>query len=252
MIFMKHLSLIKKILIFQIPIIIVAFMGWSLRGESDFFKIKEVPIEVEFAQDQSALIESLKPKISQSLNALKGVSIWKVSLKDVQKNLLSNSWIEQVELHRTFPNKISAFIRFVPISFLFVDNKNRIFPVTENGVKLGKTKPTLVPVAPILRNNNIMKDEAILKKMISLLDEVPSIGDLKKENRGSINYSQANGLTLTLIAGEEIVHFGEVDISTKALQILRVLDYLKSQKQKARVIDASFTKKVLVRPRKRS
>ena len=87
---------------------------------------------------------------------------------------------------------------------------------------------------------------------MEVFQQIPAIGPLKKENIESVDFNSVSGLTLKLLDEDVEVHFGQVNIQTKALQILRVLDYLKSQKHKARVIDASFTKKVLVRLRKRS
>ena len=110
----------------------------------------------------------------------------------------------------------------------------------------------MVPAAPLLRNNKIARDVVLLKKVLQLFSEIPAIGALKRENIESVDYNSETGLTLRLIDSKAVVHLGEQNIQTKALQVLRVTDYLESQKQKARVIDASFTKKVLVRLRKRS
>ncbi len=89
-------------------------------------------------------------------------------------------------------------------------------------------------------------------KVLTLYNDIPSIGLLKKENRASVDFDSITGLSVTLVEDSIVVHFGHQDVEAKSLQVLRVTDYLQSQKQKARVIDASFSKKVLVRLRKRS
>lgn len=249
---MKLMGLLKKILILQVPVVLVALVGWSLRTETEFFIIRDIPVDVEFESHQKSLVESLRPDMNQKLLALKGANIWSVSLKDVRDQLLDNPWIKEVEIQRSFPNKIYALVRLTPVAFLYLDPKNRIFPISEEGVRLDAVKASVVPVAPILRNNKIIKDPQLTKKIIKMLREVPNLGALRKENIASVDYKLVTGLTLRLVEGDEVVHLGEKDISTKGLRVLRVTDYLKSQKQKARVIDASFTKKVLVRPRKRS
>ena len=249
---MRLRPLLKKILLLQIPVIIVGLIGWSLRSESDFFIIRDIPVEIEFEDNQKALVESLRPGMNKQLLALKGSNIWSVSLSQIQNQLLESPWIKQVEIRRSFPDKISALVRLTSIAFLYVDKRNRIFPVTSSGNQLQAVKASIVPVAPVLRNNKIIKDPKRVQQIIEMLSEVPNIGDLKRDNIASIDFKPITGLTLRLVKGDELVHLGEQDISTKGLQVLRVLDYLKSQKQKARVIDASFTKKVLVRPRKRS
>jgi len=87
---------------------------------------------------------------------------------------------------------------------------------------------------------------------VQLVHEIPDAGLLKKDNISSIRFLQNEGLTLKFLDNKTTVHLGWENISTKGLQILKVQEYLESQKQKARVIDGSFNKKVLVRLRKRS
>ncbi len=239
-------------MILGLPLMVALVAGWMLQTESEFFVIKDLQVDMEFAENQEALLVSLRPDIEKSLLGIEGNNIWSVSLRDLRDRALKHPWVQEVELERRFPDRIFALVRLQPVAFLFVDKKNSIFPILENGKKLPQIKATLAPAAPILRNNNILKDESTLKKVLQLYAEVPLIGPLQKENIASVDYNTVTGLTLNLIKDDVTVHFGSENIQTKALQVLRVIDYLQSQKQKARVIDASFAKKVLVRPRKRS
>lgn len=249
---MSFKKILRRFVLLIAPIFIIAGLGWSLRYESDFFLIEKVPVEVEFSGEQSALVLHLKPEFEKSLLTLKGQNIWRVGLSKIRSQLMENSWIEEVEIRRQFPREISALIKLKEISFLYVDRKNKIHPITVTGERLKVTQPNVAPPSPILRNNKIMKDPKLLQKVVSGLSEVPNLGALRKENIASVDFNPTTGLSLRLIDGNELVHLGEKNISTKGLQVLRVTDYLKSQKQKARVIDATFNQKVLVRLRKRS
>lgn len=234
------------------PLLLAVGGGWYLRTESDFFLVRDLNIEVEFQENQEAYLVSLKPELEKNLLSMKGQNIWGLGLGKVRTQLLEHPWIKEVELSRRFPDKIFSLIRLHSVAFLYLDRKNRIFPVLENGIKVPQIKATMAPSAPILRNNKILKDPKLLEKVLELYLAIPQIGPLKKENIQSIDYKKITGLTLKMVDQDVLVHLGDKNIRTKALQVLRVMDYLESQKQKARVIDASFTKKVLVRPRKRS
>lgn len=249
---MRALRVFKKALLVIVPLVVIGAMAWYLRTDTDFFVIKDLKVDLELQENQEALLIDLKPEVQKTLMTLKGQNIWGLSLKALRQQLLTNPWIQQVELRRHFPSSIEALVRLNPVAVLFVDNKDRIFPILESGEKLPQIKAALAPVAPLLRNNNILKDEKQLKLVLKLFSDVPFIGALKKENIESIDYNSVTGLSLQLIDNNVLVHLGKENIQTKALQVLRVTDYLESQKQKARVIDASFTKKVLVRLRKRS
>ncbi len=249
---MKTMKLLKKSLILLFPVVVAVFAGWMLRTETEFFVIKDLQVEMELHEHQEALLVSLKPDIEKSLLSLRGQNIWSVSLRALRDQVVEHPWVQGIELERRFPDRIFAVVRLQPVAFLFVDKKNSIFPILENGEKLPQIKTTLAPAAPILRNNNILQDKSLLKKVLSLYSEVPLFGAFEKDNIASVDYNSVTGLTLQLIEGDIVVHLGVENIQTKALQVLRVTDYLQSQKQKARVIDASFAKKVLVRLRKRS
>lgn len=249
---MNWLPRVKKIVIVSISVslLIAAFFG--ITREKEFFTIKDLKVDLNFQTNQEPLLVSLKPTLMQPFEALKGQNIWRVSLGELRTQLLANPWIRQVEVRRRFPSEIFSLIHFRSVSLLFVDGRNRIFPVLETGQKMPAIKANVAPLAPILRNNNIFKDKKKLQHVLSLLKEVPEIGAFENTNISSVDFHSVAGLTLQLIDGDVTVHLGDKNIQTKALQVLRVIDYLKTQKHKARVIDASFTKKVLVRPRKRS
>ena len=245
-------EMLKKILIITIPVIIIASLGWSLRYETEFFVIKDVPVEIEYELDQEIVLKLIKPFVEPKTKALKGINIWKANLGDLRDNIISNEWIKNVTVQRKLPNKIFMKIDLQDIVLLYSDNKNRIYPITQSGKVLSVIDRTLVPEAPITRNKKILESESDRKQLIELLNEVPNIQSLNKDNIAEVDLLPVTGLTLELINEQATVHLGLKNISTKGLQVLRVTDYLKSQKQKARVIDASFSKKVLVRLRKRS
>lgn len=243
---------LKKTLLVVGPLVATALLGWFLRNETDFFLVEQVPTEIEFEKNQENLVRSISPELNSRLNALKGVNIWKLNLSQVRSGMMTNEWIENVEIRRIFPNEISALVRFKNVVFLFINGQNQIHPVTTDGQILKKVSSSIAPLAPVLRNNKLANDKEQMSKLIALYNEVPNIGSLKRDNIASVDFNSVSGLTLQLINEDSTVHLGELDISTKGLQVVRVTDYLKSQNQKARVIDASFTKKVLVRLRKRS
>ena len=242
----------KRVFFILIPILLVLLVGYILRTEKNFFIVSRVPVSVVYEGHQEAMVRALKPQWIHQFVNLKGQNIWKIKLSQVYDEILKNDWVQDVELHRRLPNQIVATIHLKGISVLFVDGENKIFPITREGQKLNSVSPTLVPVVPVLYNDQIANHPELLHKLVAMLEEVPDSGDLKTKNIASVDFKPITGLQLNLINSRVTVHLGEKDIPTKGLQVLRVTDYLKSKNQKARVIDASFTKKVLVRLRKGS
>lgn len=242
----------KTALYILVPLVVAGSVGFYLRTEKDFFVVREVPVAIEHQASQEALLIRLRPEIEKEFSALKGLNIWKVDLGQFRQKVLNHKWVGDVELRRRFPDKISALIHLKKPILLFVDAKNRFFPVMDGGESIEPGWISTTPLVPILRNNKIFTDKKMLKKVLGLYKAIPPIGPFKATNIASVDYHPVTGLTVELIEEDVVVHLGNQDIQTKGLQITRVIDYLKSQKQKARVIDGSFRKKVLVRPRKGS
>lgn len=235
---------------FLTPIVLVALVGWGLRAENDFFLVSDSQVEVEIPEDHQALLKYWQPKIDQQLQALKGVNIWKLDLQKVHQEMLDIPWVKSVHLSRRFPDQLSFQVQWEEVALLYVDNNNHIFPVARDGRKLPQTEAVVAPPRPILRNSKIYEDKRALNKLLQAYSKVPNSQSLRMENIAQVDWDKVTGLTLDLIDERAKVHLGTQDIQTKGLQVLRVTEYLKSQKHKARVIDASFSKKVLVRPRK--
>ena len=128
---MKWPALIRKIFVIVTPIVIVMAVGWALRAESDFFIVREMPVQISNHPDQDALLKSLKPEFEKTVASLKGLNIWKLSLGEVRDNIISSPWVESVELSRRFPHKISAQIKLKELPLVFVDSKNHFFPISQ-------------------------------------------------------------------------------------------------------------------------
>ncbi len=241
------MKILKFFFFVFISVLLVVFLGQFLGTEKDFFMVSDTPVSVVYEGSQKAMVQALKPRWVEELLSLRGKNIWNISLPELQKKILENDWVGKVELRRHFPNQISTIIHLKDIAILFVGRKNKIFAITGKGEKLGPVEPTLVPVVPVLYNVRIAEDPELLGRLLGMMEAVPDFGVLKTENIASIDLKPMTGLQLNLIDSKVTVYLGEKNISIKGLQVLRVTDYLKSQNQKARIIDASFTKKVLVR-----
>lgn len=242
----------KYVFLMFLPLVLVASVGWYFRTQSDFFLVEEVPLEIEYDESNVELAHGLRPLLLEKKSQWVGANIWSLSLNEIRRDFLAIDRIQDVEISRHFPNKINLLVRLNPIVFLYTDNRNQLFPITPRGTVMEVVQASHAPWAPILRNRKIVSSRDDLLKLIELYQQVPKINFLRADNIASVDFDNTTGLSIRLIQGDELIHLGQQDVATKGLQVVRVMDYLKSQKQKARVIDASFSKKVLVRLRKRS
>jgi cell division septal protein FtsQ len=243
---------LKKFFIYATPVSLGLVCAWYISFESDFFIVKQAEATVEYSSTQEALVAHLQPELIERVELLKGTNIWSLSLSNIRTQLKQLDWVKEVEVQRRFPSQLDLQISFQELGFIFVDHKNQFFPVSLDGTVMEPVRAGILPPAPILRNKKIFSDEKLRQRLLELYRQVPEMGSLVRSNIATVDYQPTTGLAFELISEQTKVFLGEEDIVKKSLQIQKVIDYLQSQNQKARVIDASFSKKVLVRPRKRS
>lgn len=227
-------------------------LAWFVRTDTRFFAVEEMPILLNFPAGHSGLGTFLKEPLGKILNETQGKNIWSVDLKALREQLNTHVWIKDVILRRQLPSTLSLTLDIQEVAFLW-KKKDRLVPVTVDGTVLELPEAaSAFPSRPILVGGGKEIESHRWTEWARLVASVPDMGLLRKENISSVRFLENEGLTLNFSDRETTVHLGWKNISTKGLQILKVQEYLESQKQKARVIDGSFNKKVLVRLRKRS
>ena len=243
---------LKSLITLAFALVLVAGAGWYVRQDMEFFFIKDMPVEMAFPENHSPIANHLKAEFLTIIKPLKKSNIWKVNLSDLRAEILQQNWIKSVALRRVFPNRLSIQVTTEEAVLLYMDRKGKILPVLADGKILKPLSPTLVPDIPFMKDKRLIKDSGKRLQLIRLFQQIPQKGVLRRGNITDVRVLPTLGLTFKLIKERATVHLGENNIQTKGLQVLRVNEYLKSQKQKARVIDASFSKKVLVRLRKQT
>jgi len=225
--------------------------GWYLRNESHFFIVESTPFVIDVPEGHMNVAAKLKPELLKILSGVQEQNIWRSDLRGLKRQILGQEWVKDVHLQRRFPNEISVHVSLEDVLFNYM-NSQSWQSITRSGKRLIAKSAGALPDRPVLKTKAVFENQDLLQKVIRLFNELPNTGAFQRKNIGEVRWQKTEGLTLLLLEEGATVHLGHENISTKGLQVLRVTDYLKSQKQKARVIDASFNKKVLVRLRKRS
>lgn len=225
----------------------------GLYWDNYFFIVKKTKVNFLRSSVNASIQEDAGQKAEVSLNSLKGKNIWKLELEKVQADILKDTRIESVSIKRELPDMLVVEMKFRPVVFVYIDVKQRLRPVAEDGTLLNSVAINQAPDVPILRNHQLAQDPKQLRQLVSLYRQLPSEGLLSPHHIAQVDWTESEGLKVELNHSEDgFIVIGSEHIPTKSKRIESVLKYLESQKTRWRVIDASFSKKVLVRLRKRS
>jgi len=238
---------IKKILIlFSFVLCLSAIVGFAVyQGVFNITKVKVNVVEAPLNYDIDSLITSGK----KSLNDVTGKPIFLFSLKEAYKKLTKDPRVKDIKLQRKFPNQINIDLIPKQVMASMMSFKYGLHALTKEGdvlpVKYSKQDIDL----PILRGSNFHKDEALRVNTIRLLSEIPDKGLFSKQNISEVRYDKKNGFIIYLNGQNSIVKLGKNEFKKKSSYIERAMSYLESQKMEGRVIDARYSKKVVVKLR---
>lgn len=188
--------------------------------------------------------------LDHQLEQLRGHSLWSLDLDGLNAQVAAMNWVNELQVHRRWPDRLEIQIVPKEVKFLFVGKGGQLFPVLQDGTFLSPVAVDALPDVVLLRGDDFVKNKELLARALKTLDQIPSEGSFSKKSISEIRYDGKSGFWATLMKAGVKVKLGEDQIVLKADRVSQVLDYLEGHQFDARVIDANLTKKVLVRLRK--
>lgn len=228
---------------------------FALLYQAGLFEVQSVPIDFTLDARAEFLVPALKvanmkEKFSDQLDALKGKRIWEIDLRALRASFIRDEWIKDILISRRLPNEIRVSVRPKYASLVLVQNQNTFLPITEDGEILSALEAGALPDVPLLRGEIFVNDASRRQAAVEFVQSLNEEGLLSRNNVSEISWNQEDGYVLTLVQPKVEVKLGDEQIDLKVLRVGQVLNYLSANNLKGRVIDASFSKKVLVRLRK--
>jgi len=181
---------------------------------------------------------------------LQGRYFWQVPLSAVFEQTAKDRRVKRVMVRREFPSRIKVEIEpYTPI-LDYLAGDGRVYPVATDATLLPPHGLSDSANLPLLRGEELKDSLELREAAVQLYKQIPEEGSLSKKNISEIYYSRKNGFSVFVSGPGSEVKMGDTDFGPKVSRVQKVLSYLDSQGVKGRVIDARFSKKVVVRVRK--
>ncbi|MCB9025046.1 MAG: FtsQ-type POTRA domain-containing protein [Bdellovibrionaceae bacterium] len=217
--------------------------------DRSFFKLDSISIAQLDNSVRDWMFEDIKSKIHLETKSYVGKYIWDIDLKDLLGRVELDKRVSKVQVQRKFPNKIEVkILPHEPIA-IFVDKKNQFIPVARDGTFMPELRKGNFLDVPILRGENLLKDSMVRKMAIDLLLNLENKERANLQSVSEIIYDSKQGFTLIFSPEGETLKIGTSDFSKRLNMADQVFTYMQSKGLKGRVIDARFSKKVVVRLR---
>ncbi len=179
-----------------------------------------------------------------------GRAFWQVSLREISTKIEGDHRFKSAVVQREFPNRLKIQVESRTPALALLNSKGQLFPVSADGTLLPNTDKDQNHSFPLLRGPDFEQRSDLRAKAVELVHSVQAINGFSSDQISEIYYSEKKGFTLYLLGLNSEIYLGDADFGLKMKRVQRVVSYLNSQNIKGRVIDARFTKKVVVRVRK--
>ncbi|MCB0362684.1 MAG: FtsQ-type POTRA domain-containing protein [Bdellovibrionales bacterium] len=220
---------------------------WTVRGP--WFSISKVDINLDPTSSQDVLFERIRADLQEEIKSYYGQKAWDISIKNVLVQVETDPRVKKASVIRQFPDGLTIRIKPRDPVLGLRDNRGLIHPVASDGSLLPPLAPLDAPDLPYLWGDEFFKKPEMRLRAIKLIEEMPAQGRVSVASISEIHYRLKEGFALFLIGKNPKILVGENGFKKKVGRIEQVLDYLDEHQIEGRVIDARFSKKVVVRLR---
>ncbi len=230
-------------------IVVLAAGAVFLGVNPHWVRIESVEISLAKASGEDVLFQRIQASLRKQMHAYQGKYFWQVPLKSVLSTAYKDRRVKSAAVYREFPSKLRLEIEPHTPVLTFLSSDGRIYPVATDATLLPPLPITESPDLPFLRGEDLKDEPQLREKVIELFGLIPELGPLRKSSVSEIVYSKKDGLKIYISGTHAEIKVGDSDFGPKISRAQRVLAYLDSRNIKGRVIDARFSKKVVVRVR---
>ncbi len=235
--------------VFFLTLLLVGGLA-SIFVDKDLTRLKAIQVVLSGGSQETALFKGIEADLSPRLAPFMSESLLRLSLRDVLREVYQDGRVQSARVRRVFPGKLEIVITPHQPVLVYLSARGELFPIARDGTLLPRASLVDIPDVPILRGGELAKEEGLKarRKAVALLEDLPDRGLFSQLQLSEIHFQKEEGFELILLNGLSVL-VGQGDLGLKASQIEQVMKYLNEEEIGGRVIDARFSKKVVVKLR---
>lgn len=208
------------------------------------FKIQEIELQ---AGQGEILADEVRAEWAARIKSLEGHYIWEKSIREISSKISKDPRVAEVQVKRRLPNRLKiSLVTHQP--FLMLMGKTGLPSFVSNlGTIIPKKAGQKIPDVPVLRGMIFHKDEGKRRLAVKMMMDLGRYSSNFAQKISEIHFSDREGFWMNIAPAGVMVKLGEGQWVERSHLVERVLNYLDKHQLQARVIDARFDKKVVVR-----
>jgi cell division septal protein FtsQ len=241
---------IRQFVLTLLSVVVGSFLVYSLFS-SNVLRVSGVQLELDPVSSDQATFARIRSSLSSQFLQFDGRFLWQISLDELKKLTMSDSRVEALQIHRVFPNQLKVVVRPQKSAFVILESDHSVRAVALDGRLLPSQSLMESDDLPVVRGKLFLKSLKQRQRLVEILSSIPKKGRFSQVEISEIVRTERGDLKVLLKTDEHVFLPKEMSSSTSD-RIERVLNYLDSRHMQGRVIDARYSKKIVVRLRNES
>lgn len=236
-------------------VMIVGSLLW-LGKTGQWLTVQDIKLECEDNNGLEGYLSSHAPfspqeicyRLNKQLRFYYGKPLYALDIEKMSSDLARDPWVNKVEMQRIFPDQLLIQVVAKKMVATMIAESGKMIPIDDQGRLLPKVE-ALDMLGVVQLDSNLKRKESLRKQAAHIVGGLPNSGLFSRKAVSKISYDSKRGFVLELSQPSAQIIIGD-DLKFKSHQQLnQVLEYLEVRNIRDRVIDLSFEKKVVVRPR---
>jgi len=237
----------KKIGLIFILMLLISTITFVLFTRTSLFNLSDITIKGNIVLDKEKIIRASGIPI--------GENIFKISLKDLEKNLMEHPYIKEVKLNRRLPNKIAVFLdereEFIVVpyigTYVYLDNEGIVLNIYSDKKEDRLPELNGIEVKSVNIGQNIeLQGKNTITHFLNIINDCRKIGII--DSVSSFVFDDSFGLTLELKSGTKVA-FGDLNnVKYKLSFLLAIMEDLASNQITGGVVDLTKGDKPIFTP----
>lgn len=225
----------------------LAIVGISLAIDRGLLNITNVDVRLKDDVADTALYDRIRESLAPQLEKIKGQNIFSLDLKKLTRTILSDRRVQEVNITRRLPGHLQLELTPKKPVLNLLNSDGRLSPISVDASLLPAVEISQAFDLPVLRGKVFKSDPSKRELALNLVAEMPQEGMLTEKTLSEITYSKDEGYSLRTLNSPGKIILGEGNFREKFKRLNEVLNYLYDRSLTWRILDARFSKKVVVK-----
>ncbi len=214
---------------------------------SPLFSISKKEIVYESSVVFPPYIQHLQSEFDKSLGKFVGKNILSTGINQVRNFAEKQNWLSDIHVKKTLPNTLNISARVKNIVASFHAKNNIVYCLFDDGSFLKNVPLALLPDVPVISSDTMFFDSLVRNQLAFMLKEISKKKWVNLNEIDQVFYTEEKGFSFSFLKFNLTIVLGFNNFESKMNRAQKVIDHYGIEYLDEHVIDANFSKKVLVR-----